>query len=377
MKIGLIIPRSELFPLVGLQFIDGVNFALQQNKDKQIQVIIEDGGNAADSDETIGKANKLLLQDRVDAVIAYTGAKTHEGLSNLFDKYKKILVLADWGAYIAYDLKRSDYVFHHTMNEWAASYALGKHMAQQGHKKVLFCLSLMDVGYHLSYSFVRGFEESGGSVAGYHTAKLNTDQVFYNELEQKIDDWQPDIIYCGFAGDDADKFWQNAAETIINKDLAIAGPALLTLPDILEKYKPSTTGINTSSAWYPNLAGDINVAFREEYKMATGNDADRFSVLGYECAMALMNAASYNEAGLLDIKETIRNIKLSAINSPRGEVRYDPEKNYTVANSYLAIIDDDGVEIVTETIDADMETWRKDNLASHPNEGWLNPYPCT
>ncbi|MCB0695871.1 MAG: ABC transporter substrate-binding protein, partial [Chitinophagaceae bacterium] len=351
--------------------------ALQQNKEKEIQVIVEDGGNAADSDETVGKANKLLLQDRVDAVIAYTGAKTHEGLSNLFDKYKKILVLADWGAYMTYDLKYSDYVFHHTMNEWVASYSLGRHMAEQGHKKILFCLSLMDVGYHLAYAFLRGTEEGGGSAIGYHTAKLNTDPAFYAELEQKINEWQPDTIYCGFAGDDADKFWQNAGEMIINKELAVAGPGLLTLPEILEKYKPSTTGITTSSAWYPALSNELNTTFLEDYRKATGNEADRFSVLGYECGMALLNAASYNENGFLDVKNTASNIKNNTINSPRGEVRYDPEKNYTVANSYLAKINNDGKEIVTDTIHADMEKWRKDNLEAHPNEGWLNPYPCT
>jgi|GEM_PF-3336654 len=377
MKIGVIIPRSQLFPLVGLQFSNGVDYAIKQSNNKQIQYIIEDGGNAADSDEILGKANKLLLQDRVDAVIAYTGPKTHDSLCKLFDKYKKILILADWGASITYDLPKSDYVYHHTMNEWATAYALGKHLAEQGSKRVLFCLSFMEVGYHLAYSFVKGFEENGGTIAGYHMARMKTDDAFFDEMARKIDEWQADTLYCGFSGDDADEFWQKAAPIITSKNLCVAGPALLTLPEILNKHKNTISGINTASAWYPDIDTEANNSFCEKFKKATGNDADRFAVLGYECGLVLANAASYTEDGFPDIMQTLQNIKQSEINSPRGTLKYNTEGNYLAGNSYLAKIDENGAEIITDTIDADMEEWRTSNFAGHPNEGWMNPYPCT
>lgn len=377
MKIGIIIPRSQLFPLVGLQFTNGLDLAVKQSNNQQIQYIIEDGGNAADNDEILGKANKLLLQDRVDAVIAYTGPKTHESLCRLFDQYKKILILADWGASITYDLPKSDYVYHHSMNEWIASYQLGKHLAEQGCKKAMMCLSLMEVGYHLAYSFIKGFEERGGTVTGFHMAPLNIDDTFYNELEQKINDWEADTLYCGFSGDDADNFLQKAAPIVEGKNLQLAAPGLFTLPHILNKHKKVIQGVSTGSAWYPQLDTDVNNAFIEKYKKATGNEADKFAVLGYECGLVLTNAAKYNEDGYLDTTQTLQNIKENKIDSPRGTLKYNSEKNYLAGNSYLAKIDDNGTELVMDAIDTDMEEWRMANLSSHPNEGWLNPYPCT
>ena len=84
MKIGVIVPRSQLFPLVSLQFCDGMELAKSECGDKTIQFVIEDGGNGGHNETILSKANKLLLQDRVDTVIAYTGGKTYYDLWILF-----------------------------------------------------------------------------------------------------------------------------------------------------------------------------------------------------------------------------------------------------------------------------------------------------
>lgn len=376
MKIGVIVPRSQLFPLVSLQFCDGMELAKSEFSDKTVQFIIEDGGNGGHNETILSKANKLLLQDRVDTVIAYTGGKTYDDLWSLFDKHKKILIQADMGGFVNYPIITSPYIFHHSLQEWKAAYQSGVYLASKGYKTVLMCLSLMDVGYHLQYAFVKGFESGGGNYVGYVTAKMKIDEAFCNLLDQQLTATSPDILYCGFSGDDADAFLNEAAPVIRKHAVVLAGPALFTLPEVLGNHKEVLKEVYTSSSWYPTLDNEDNANYIKKYEGIGNHPADRFALLGYECAKTLITCATYNEIGRFDTNATAEKIRNYEMQSPRGKCVYDG-KQYVSGDSHIACIADNNEERVVTTIAGDMEQWRIDNMENHPNEGWLNPYPCT
>lgn len=376
MKIGVIVPRSQLFPLVSLQFCDGMELAKSEFSDKSVQFVIEDGGNGGHNETILSKANKLLLQDRVDTVIAYSGGKTYDDLWNLFDKQKKILIQADMGGFVNYPVITSPYIFHHSLQEWKAAYQSGFYLASKGYKTVLMCLSLMDVGYHLQYAFVKGFESGGGNYVGYLTAKMKIDEAFCEKLNEQLEKTKPDIVYCGFAGDDAMAFLSATSAVIDKHDVVLAGPALFTLPEVGAAFSGLRKEIYTSSSWYPILDNEHNAKLKKSFESISEQLFDRFSLLGYECAKTLIDCAAYNESGRFDTVATANNIRNYELHSPRGNCTYAGNQ-YISGYSYIACIADNNEERVVNTVANDMEQWRIDNMENHPNEGWLNPYPCT
>ncbi len=375
MKIGLLVPNSQLFPLVGLQFCDGVMLALQANPQLKIELVIEDVGNATNTELIKSKSNKLLLQDRVDAVIAYVGAKNNEELTDLFDKHKKILVLAEMGAFARYENIDSTYVHRYSLREWAASYALGKYLASQGFSKAFICLSMMDAGYQLPYSFVSAFESAGGKAVGYMSAQLKFNDSFFEQLDNRINESQPDILYCAFSGKDAIDFFNGAMKLIEKYKLQVAGPALLTIAEVVEKHPDSLHGIITSSAWYPSLQSEINEKFCRDFKMLNDNEADRFALLGYECALYILNNVVQQADGRLSQKETAEKMRSCNLLTPRGGINCNHAQS--LSGSYIAKVSSSDISEVIHFVDDDQEDWRLANFNNHPNEGWLNPYPCT
>ena len=80
LKIGILLPRSDMFPAIGLDIMNGQKLALKSNKHSEAlpHFIIENVGNAA-GDNLLGITEKLLLQEEVDFIIGFCSIpKLHE-----------------------------------------------------------------------------------------------------------------------------------------------------------------------------------------------------------------------------------------------------------------------------------------------------------
>ncbi len=365
-----------LFPTAGLQFSEGLALAKNLFGTKNDDIVLESAGTCTDVDEVQKVANKMLLQDRVDVIVGYVGHTVYDSLAELCNEYKKILILADMGGVVAYKTLKAQYVFMHSFNEWAATYNLGKQLAD--HRNVLSAMSLMEAGYSLGYTFSKGLEANGSEIKGFFMSKLDIDQEYFDQLSGVIKEEKPDLLYCGYSGKDALAFFEGMGTTLGNTKLA--GSGWLTLPDVLAKYGSIMEGALTASAYYTTLNNEANKKFLKEFEEQTENDGDRFALLGYEIGMMLFKAAVYNDNGKLLCKKTAEALEGTEIESPRGKVAYHPEEHYTIAGCWFAEVKQNNGKYYNEITDhinkVDMEVWRSDEQ-NWPNGGWLNPYPCT
>lgn len=378
MKIGLIVPSSMLFPTAGLQFSEGIALAKKNFGTDNDSIVLEGAGTCTDIEEVQKVANKLLLQERVDVIVGYVGHAVFSTLSDMCNEYKKVLILADMGGVVGYTTNSSPYVFTHSFNEWAAAYNLGKRLADSQH--VLSAMSLMEAGYSLGYSFVKGLEANGGDIKGFFMSKLDIDQAFFDQLAGVINEEKPDLLYCGFIGKDADAFFNGLGKCINDSSVTLAGSGWLTLPNTLAKYGSSLAGAKTASAYYTCINNDANKTFLKEFEEETENQGDRFALLGYEIGMMLFKAAVYNDSGKMLSKKTAEALEHTEIESPRGKVSYHATEHYTIAGCWFAEVKHENgkyYDEITDYIDkVDMEVWRADKN-NWPNGGWFNPYPCT
>lgn len=379
MKVGVIVPNSMLFPAAGLHFSNGIELACNLYGYVTDTVVVEDAGQAATDEEVQKAANKLFLKEKVDIIVAYIGHNTFRSLAELCIEHKKILILADMGGVIAYQVPRSEYVFFHSLNEWAAVNKLGSKSAQK-HKEGFSALSMMDAGYALGFSYISGFEKGGGKAVGFHVSKMEIDEVYFSTLEQIFSEHQPEHMFCGFVGKDAEAFFEGAKSVLSATISTISGSGWLVLPEVLKNYGQYIIGANTASAYYTTIENDANDLFKKEFEEFADNEVNRFSMLGYEIGMMLFTCAEFKEGGKLDKAGTIKKLETTTIEAPRGKVYYDPKKHYAVSGCWFAeVVESDGQYInqVKENIEVlDMEEWRADSK-NWPNGGWLNPFPCT
>lgn len=381
MKIGVIVPGSMLFPTAGLQFSEGLQVAMNKFGNKHDELVIESAGTCTDNNEIQKVANKLLLKDRVDTIVAYAGHGVFQTLAEICNEYKKILILADMGGVIGYKSYASQYVFMHSLNEWAAMYTLGCSLAPHN-KYIVAAMSLMEAGYSLGYSFTRGLESKGNDIKGFFMSKLEINQDYFQQLSKVLAEENPDLMYCGFTGKDADVLFEGVGDAIEKSNTTLAGSGWMTLPATLEQYGSCIAGAKTASAYYTTLDNEANKKFLRDFEDHTENEGDRFAMLGYEIGMMLSKAAVYNDSGKLMSKKTVAELEQLQIDSPRGKVKYHPEEHYVISGCWYAEVTQDDKNrkyynrITNHIEEVDMSVWRADE-SNWPNGGWYNPYPCT
>ena len=75
-KIGILLPKSLIYPAISIDFMNGLRMACQENED--IQLIPETIDFAAKSDIIVEKTQKLLFQDQFSALICLGGRTLKE-----------------------------------------------------------------------------------------------------------------------------------------------------------------------------------------------------------------------------------------------------------------------------------------------------------
>ena len=169
MKIGIVLPQSTLYPLIGHQFTNGLRScaALLEIPDIEIEFVIKDAGLG--DDRSISEAaNMLILQDQVDVI---TGLITNEAFGenrNLFHQTQVPVIAANLGAKVQHGEEPSPYMFCTSLNLWQSCYFLGKWAVETYGKKTVLASSFYDGGYSMGFGFSEGFMGEGGELMGHY-----------------------------------------------------------------------------------------------------------------------------------------------------------------------------------------------------------------
>src|SRR5215831_3737219 len=110
-RIGLLLPRSTDYPSMGIDMLDGLRCQLASNDHSNTEFIIENIGYGTDTALNYSKAEKLLLQDNVDALVVYAGAPIAEPLYGLADAVRKPIIILDPGMQVS-QISPSNQCYH-------------------------------------------------------------------------------------------------------------------------------------------------------------------------------------------------------------------------------------------------------------------------
>ena len=168
LRIGFMAPKTGIFTQLGVDMQHGFEMYLKEHGNKlggmDVKFIVEDTQGKPDT--AVAKANKLILQDKVDMLVGGVLATTGYALAPVATQHK---VLYIGSIATADDLgqrkqKLYPYMVRPTFVPSQPTHPLGQWACDQGYKKVVTIAADYAFGYETLGGFQQTFEDCGGKV---------------------------------------------------------------------------------------------------------------------------------------------------------------------------------------------------------------------
>ena len=348
-KIGVLLPYTGPFGLYGnpMEAALRARFDIDQSKvaGRTVELVFED--EATDPATAVSKANKLLDQEGVSAIVCCaTGAATLAVGPILAER--KIPQLGP--------IPNPDGLSEFETAAVAAPTAghdagqLGTYAATElGYRSAAVVASDFAYGHEVAEAFEAGFTAAGGQIIETVHAPLGTND-FASYLSQLPD---ADVVFAGFAGADAVRFVQQYDKFGVKKRMPLIGHGPLVTELVLNQIGPAAVGVGAGFYYSSTIDNAENKRFIEALK-ATDPDLvpSHFTAGAWASGSVLLDAIGRAGDRATDGAELAKTIRETKIDAPWGSLEFDPETGYAIApNYYYTVTSDDGAlqhEIIAE-----------------------------
>jgi branched-chain amino acid transport system substrate-binding protein len=331
-KVGVLLPYTGPFGLYGAPMEAAIKARFQldgnQADGREVQLIFED--EATDPATAVSKANKLVDQDGVSAVVCCaTGAATlavgpilaERGIPQLgpipnpdgLSEFKTAAVAAPTAAYDAGQL-----------GDYAAT--------GLGHKTAVIIASDFAYGHEVSAAFNEEFTAAGGKVVKEVLAPLGTND-FASYLSQLPD---ADVVFAGFAGADAVRFVQQYDKFGVKKRTPLIGHGPLVTELVLNQIGPSAVDVGAAFYYSSTLDNPENELFIDTMKKANAEFVpSHFTAGAWASGSVLLDAIAEAGDEATDTEVLAAAIRGAHVDAPWGPLEFDPETGYAIAPTYF------------------------------------------
>lgn len=384
LRIGVLLPRSSLFPAFGLDILNGIKSCLKHyGIFDEFKLLTDNIGFGIEEAEIYTKAERLLLQEDADIVMVVADNNIAELLEPLFTTSNKLLLMVNMGAGLPDVWQSAPTTIVHSLNLSFHARLTGKLAAQENeNKKGIYVLSYYDAGYRQGYSMMTSHQQNGGEPMYTHVTHLKAEQFTLEPVDEFLrENEDVKTLLCLFTADMAEQFC-NAVLPLQEKfQLRIyASPMLLEAYQayFANKQLPAPA-LKGYSSWLPELDNPGNEIYRSAFKKAAAKDATLFGVLGWDAALLLKEILVQYHQGNTSPAEIVPALSSTVYESPRGWMKLDPQTFYTYGPSRLISWSANGVAKTTEDIIGTEQEWElfsADKYPSDSHSGWRNTYLC-
>lgn len=378
--IGVLLPGSTLYPSIGMDFLQGIRagFAFHQFTDIDIKAEMISFG--LKDDEVYTAAEKLLLINNADVVVAYAGDHHAEKLAPLFAAAGKLLIIINAGAsYPLYGEKKSNIIFH-SFNDCLCSFLTGKYAARQegGHAGIM-ASSFFDGGYKHVHAMNNAFALAGGQVMHNFVSHYKKEEFNTGTLTAFIKD-NPGVkkLLALYSGDMARLFFEKMMP--VQQEFKLqwyVSPMMFdTTPGDFAEARPAAPDMCGYTNWLPDLDNETNRAFLQYIKTEHNKESNLFSMQGWESSLLVMQYLQLRKDAS-NTEAAIDMLRAHPVNSPRGVVSLN-EQRYTIGPAHFATSTGNLQVTVTDTITDLRETWADmcAQIPTEPGSSWRNTYLC-
>lgn len=378
--IGMLLPGSTLYPSIGIDFSRGVRSFFKCHGMHGLALHNFPIGYGLNENDIYNQAEKFLLTDDVDVVIAYADDHIAKKLSPLFAAAGKLLVITNAGAnYPGSSTSFSNTLFH-SLNQSLYSFMTGQLCSRlPEHKKAIMATSYYDGGYQHCHAMVNAHEMAGGEICFNFISQLKKETFNIGSLAAFIQN-NPAVntLLCLYSGDMARCFYEQIAPLQQQYNLHLFGSPMLfyNTPGDFAGDKPFVKHIKGYTGWTPTLPNiqnrDLIAYFNKEFD----REANLFSLQGWETALLVNNYLQQKAAGA-SVMEAVAQLQRQPLQSPRGNLHLN--NYYSVTGPAYLVSATDAMNIkVEETVEDTSQAW-KEMMAQVPGSafsGWQNTYLC-
>ncbi|MFY0309347.1 ABC transporter substrate-binding protein [Leisingera sp. D0M16] len=331
-KVGLLLPFSGVYAALGNDIEAGFTVALEQFGSEAgtgFEIVRED--TEVKPPVALGKAKKLILQDKVDVVAGIVSSGVLGAVRDMVHGAGVPLIVANAGNDDATGASCSPYITRMSFSNGQVNRPMGQWMYDQGIRKVYTLAPDYAAGRQMIGGFVETFTAAGGEIAGQEFTPFQKTQDFGPYLAQAKASGA-DAVYVFYAGGEAIAFVKQYNSFGLKADLPLYGSGFLTSPLYVNAEGPAAEGVITALHYVPTLDNAANAAFVAAFQAKTGRLPSEFAVQGYDAARALVEAAKTGAHDRASLAEALRQV---SFDGPRGKLSIDPATNNIVQPVYV------------------------------------------
>jgi branched-chain amino acid transport system substrate-binding protein len=382
LRTGILLPRSTLYPSLGLDILNGIkNFLKNQNLSGEVKLITDNIGFGVNEQEVYSKTEKMLLQEDADVVVLCADTSMTEMLQPLFTASNKILLAVNFGANFPDTWQPAPTTITNSLNFCFHTRLSGKLAANETNHKAANVVSYFDGGYRQCYTMLQSHQENGGEpVFNYVTAHKTADFTLAPLVDFLEHNSDVNTLLCLFAGDMAEMFYREVSPLQQKYKLN-----LYVSPMMLDESLKNTLGNEFSIEhvkgfipWHHSLNNTANKLFKETIASA-GHSANYFTLLGWETGLLLEEILRLHNTGNTNAASVVKSLSEISFDSPRGLMKIDAATQYSYGPSYLAACKNNFEINIGNEVENTEEEWTafiKEKLPPGESSSWRNTYLC-
>lgn len=364
---------------MGFDLLDGLKVYFQKLGLETIRFVPENIGFGEDRKEIYAKAEKCILQDDAQIVVAYLSTENAATLYPLFESTGKQLIVLDAGMNYPKETASPNVLFISLQGIHSCLNA-GK-LAGMDAKEVILATSFFDGGFRGPWAFDRGISMHEGTIVHNYVGHHKESEFTIKPLIEALDTNKDARVAACFSTYLATLFFQklNEAEGEI-EEREYCCSSFMVEEQTMDTYQLPKGKFVVYAPWFSTLESEPNQEFVAEIQLVKKKKANIFHLLGWEAAIIISqllsdpNGIEATFTAFLGGKSYV---------SPRGLVTIHPTTHIGFAPLYLCEMkrndDHKAMLVLKETLEisADEHLNVINDQPSGMTSGWFNNYLCS
>lgn len=336
LKIGVLLPSSDIYAALGKSITDGMELYFEQNGGsaggRKLTLIKEDEGTAVDA--AAQKARKLVEQDEVAFVTGIVSSGVLAGVRDYFHNNKKVLICSNAGANALSRAAKSPYIWRTSFTNWQPNWPVGTWAYQKVGKKAYISVPDYGAGNDTVASFSNSFQAAGGQVLGVQKTpfpNMGDAAPFITELQKA----NPEFVYCFYSGGAAVTFMKAWGQFGLAGKIPLLSSGFMVEEDVLPAEGDTAKGVRSGLHWSLVLDNPENKKFTDDFKKKYNRDADVFALQGYDTGRAIVEVLNKLQGDTTNSDKLVQTLGGISFKSPRGTFALDAKSQAPTQHIYL------------------------------------------
>lgn len=379
-QIGILLPRSGVYPTMTFDLVEGFKSAMSISGAANYELKTAGIGQGGNNKEIYTACEQLILNG-ASVIVGYVNPSTAAALEPLMKASNTLMISLDAGYHLQSTTQQPQNTFTISLHGALAARITPYIAAKCGIGKFAFTCSFYDAGYRIPFGLFNGSDENNCRIVFNHTTKLKKNEFTIEPLTAYIANNKDTAIFSATCGDMTKDLFEAAANNTTYNDVPWFASTFTAEESWLSQISFPNTNISVIAPWGRHLSNAENVIFSG--KMTEKNRVPNFfSLLGWEAGQIVAEALKHS-----DIAAQIAALKTGTFSTPRGTLRFDPHTLEAIMPLYEGTIvrnEDNGTcrLAIADAIPEDIVRLNYDKLRTESallengNTSWFNSYGC-